>query len=98
MLILFHSLECCEKIELKSTLYRKENFKSLGVYTLQPVDVVENHNVYKHDNSNRHVAFSTDHGWTVNTATDTTLYINTMIDTKYTLYTSFNVMHYWLIT
>ena len=70
--MLFHFSECCEKIELSSILYEKENFKTLGVYTLQPTDVVENHNVYKHTTSNRHVAFSTEHGWTVNTVTDLT--------------------------
>ena len=75
-------LECCEKIKLRSTFYEEETFKTLGVYTLQPIDVVENHNVYKHENSNRHVAFSTNHGWTVITTTDLTSYINAVINTK----------------
>ena len=57
--------ECCEKIKLRSNLYEEDSFKTLGVYVLQPIDVVENHNVYKHEVSNRHVAFSTSHGWTV---------------------------------
>ena len=71
-LTLFFFSECCEKVELSSTLYTKETFKTLGVYDLKPIDVVENHNVYKHATSNRHLAFSTDYGWTVNTVTDLT--------------------------
>ena len=58
-------MDCCGKIELRSSLYDKQIFKTLGVYDLQPLDVVENHNVYKHENSNRHMAFSTNHGWTI---------------------------------
>ena len=58
-------MECCGKIDLKSSLYDKQIFKTLGVYNLQPLDVIENHNVYKHETSNRHVAFSTNHGWTI---------------------------------
>ena len=69
---LFYFSECCEKIELRSTLYDKDTFKTLGLYTLQPIDVAENHNVYKHENSNRHVAFSTNNGWTVTTIIDLT--------------------------
>ena len=58
-------MDCCGKIELRSSLYDKQIFKTLGLYNLQPLDVVENHNVYKHETSNRHVAFSTNHGWTI---------------------------------
>ena len=58
-------MDCCGKIELRSSLYDKQIFKTLGFYNLQPLDVVENHNVYKHETSNRHVAFSTNHGWTI---------------------------------
>ena len=82
-------LECCEKIKLRSTFYEEETFKTLGVYTLQPIDVVENHNVYKHENSNKHIAFSTNHGWTVTTATDLNSYINSLINIK-EIFTAFS--------
>ena len=60
-----HFTACCEKIELHSTISNKEKLKGLGRYVLQPTDIVENHVVYKHDSSDKHIAFSTKYGWTV---------------------------------
>ena len=56
---------CCSEIELKSTVHSQDEIKSLGKYILKPIDVVENHPVYKHESSNEHIAFSADYGWTV---------------------------------
>lgn len=56
---------CCEEIVLKSTIHSQEQLKSLGKYILKPIDVVENHPVYKHETSDEHIAFSADYAWEV---------------------------------
>ena len=66
VLVLYIYLDCCSKVEIRSSKYTKLNLQLLGEYELIPETFQENHRVYRRVNSTEHIAYNADYGWTVN--------------------------------
>ena len=62
--ILFVLSACCKNIILSSSEHSQDELSALGQY-FKITGAVENHNVYKHEGSDKHLAFSAKYGWTV---------------------------------